>query len=357
VNQTGADTPKLDTKSWALFGQATYSLTDTLRLIGGVRYTYENRVQAGTQSITAGPPTFLAQYPYITMPISGEIASRKATWKAGVEYDLSPRNMLFATVATGFKGGGVINAAVNNTYPPETLTAYELGSRNRFFDNTLQVNLEGFYWKYKNKQEGGIRYTAEDGVAFLITPGDAELYGVDLDLTWKPTPHDIFNLGGEYLHAKYTRFTFEGFVASYSPARTSCTLDYAHLSAAGGLPVDCSGKPLPKAPKWSGNASYDHIFALASGGSIDAGVSAQMSSSYWLNTDYNPVEHAKGFVTFDATLTWTDASGHFQIGLWGRNLTKRAVYTGGIQEPFKDGVFYTSIKPPRTYGLRVGYKF
>jgi iron complex outermembrane receptor protein len=359
VNQTGADTPKLDTKSWALFGQATYSITDRLRLIGGLRYTYENKVQAGTESITAGPPTFLAQYPYITLPISGEITSRKVTFKAGAEYDVTPDNMLFATVATGTKGGGVINALVNNTFPPESLTAYEVGSRNRFFGNTLQLNIEGFYWKYKNKQEGGIRYTPQDGVAFLITPADATLYGADIDLTWKPTRADTFSIGGEYLHSRYDSFVYTGFVASYNGTRTSCALDYANLTAAGALPVDCSGKPLPKAPKWSGNASYEHRFELGDGGSVDFQALAQFSSSYRLNVDYIPSgeDRQRSYVTFDANLGYTDPSGRVTLTVWGKNLTKKAVLTGGIQEPFKDAVFYSSIRPPRTYGARIGYHF
>jgi hypothetical protein len=45
------------------------------------------------------------------------------------------------------------------------------------------------------------------------------------------------------------------------------------------------------------------------------------------------------------------------VTLWGKNLTKKAVLTGGIQEPFKDTIFYSSIRPPRTYGVRVGFKY
>jgi iron complex outermembrane receptor protein len=356
VNQTGADTPKLDTDSWAVFGQLTYSLTDSLRVIGGLRYTYEKKAQAGTESITAGPPTFLVAYPYITLPISGEVSARRLNFKAGFEYDLSPDNMLFATVATGFKGGGVINALVSNTFPPEKLTAYELGLRNRFLDNTVQLNLEAFYWKYKDKQEGGIRFTPQDGVAFLITPADATLYGLDVDLTWKPSRSDTFNIGGEYLHSEYDDYRYTGFVATVNPARTSCGLNFANAPA---VTVDCSGKQLPKAPKWSGNASYEHRFFLNGGSTIAFQAMAQFSSSYRLNVDYIPTgeDRQESYVTFDANLSYTDPSDRLTVTVWGKNLTKKAVLTGGIQEPFKDTIFYSSIRPPRTYGVRVGFKY
>ena len=355
VNRTGTDVPVLYTLSYAFFGQATYSLTDSLRAIGGLRYTWEKHRELGTGFATAGPPSFSAVYPYIPLPLDARITSSRVNYKAGLEFDVAPQNMVFATVATGFKGGGVINALTNNTYPPERLTAYELGSRNRFLDNRLQVNLEGFYWVYKDKQEGGIRYTPEDGVAFLITPGDATLFGADLDVVFKPVKNGTFTFGGEYLHARYDRYIYNGFVASYNANRTSCILGTP--TASGALPVDCSGKTLAKAPKWSGNASYEQIFPLANGSEISAKVLGQFSSDYWLAVDYNSNELAKGYVTVDANLTWTDPSGKLSVGLWAKNLTNHAVYTGGIEQPFKDNVVYTSIRPPRTVGLRLNFDY
>ena len=63
--------------------------------------------------------------------------------------------MLFATVASGYKSGGFFPAvpAPDNSFGPEELTAFTLGSRNRFLDGRLQVNLEAFYWRYRDKQE------------------------------------------------------------------------------------------------------------------------------------------------------------------------------------------------------------
>ena len=83
------------------------------------------------------------------------------TYKVGTEYDLTPRNMLFLTYATGEKAGGFNQGTLGGfpsdtkalPYNPENLAALEFGARNRFLDSRLQLNVEGFYWKYNNAQE------------------------------------------------------------------------------------------------------------------------------------------------------------------------------------------------------------
>jgi len=86
----------------------------------------------------------------------------KITWHAGVDYDLTPQNLLYASVETGFKAGGFFFSSDNGVFKPETITAYTLGSKNRFLDNRLQLNLELYYWDYKDQQ---ISHLGEDSLA------------------------------------------------------------------------------------------------------------------------------------------------------------------------------------------------
>ncbi len=92
--------------------------------------------------------------------------------------------MAYLTATRGFKSGGVYSGlAPDNTYQPEYLTSFDGGIRNRFLDNTLQVNLEGFYWKYRDYQFTFVNF-ATNGTQALVTTnaGKARLYGANTDI-------------------------------------------------------------------------------------------------------------------------------------------------------------------------------
>src|SRR5208282_3370552 len=110
------------------------------------------------------------------------------SWKVGAEDELTASNMVFATVSRGFKGGGnyVDTPGVNTSYKPEFLTAYELGSRNRFFDDTVQLNGELFYWALQDQQIPHTGYDSLNQIALITsTAHRAHMEGVDVDGIWK----------------------------------------------------------------------------------------------------------------------------------------------------------------------------
>jgi iron complex outermembrane receptor protein len=384
------------TRSAAAFGELTFSLTDATRLIAGARYTNDRRTIDG--SVTAIPPT-VAFLPtpetigcYLGLPnpclletYTGDKTFTKFTWKLGVEQDLSPMNMLFATLSTGFKAGGFDESAGLTagshealSFNPESLTAFELGSRNRFLDNRLQINAEAFYWKYKDHQEPRITVDGFGTLSFdYENAGDATLYGLDLDLIAKPTLSDTVRATVEYLHSVYNTFAYDvpldvtgapfvrgagnGFSSfnAVSPlaATTACNVSTITTGAlAGGAHVDCSGFPLTHAPRWSGSLGYDHRFGLAGGYSITLAAQAQFATSRYIAIDFLPQELAPSYVSENAYLTLASARDKWSIGLFGRNLSNRAIYTGAYEGPI-GSIVAADIEPPRTYGARVRVNF
>ena len=378
VNIAAADTPKLDTTSWAVFGESTFSFLPTFRGILGARYTYEKKEQAGTQVNTSPYPTFVHDFaipPFLwsnvdyvctdpspsgppfpnpvlcQLPVTGQTSAHKVTWKAGMEYDVAPDSMLFFTASTGFKAGGVFSTKhADPTYKPEQLLAFELGSRNRFLDNRLQVNFEGFYWKYKDKQEASVRFDAQDGVTFIIrNASKATLYGASLDLAWQATPADRINAYAEYVKSKYDNFTYE--------LTQSGTTGCPESPPAAVIEVNCTGKQLPKAPKFSGNLGYEHVFDLANAGSLTAAARAQYSSEIFQDITYAPTARMGGWTVYDADLTYDSPNKSWAVTTWVRNISNKAVYTGGSLYPFTPDVYYSTIRPPRTFGARVQVNF
>ncbi len=159
------------------FGQGIYHLTDQLRATAGFRYTVDHN------------STLLDNY-FGDPGIGGGIVrlhqkSDKLTWKAGLDYQITQENLVYGSVSTGFKPGGgnpgTAPAVVPANYAPETITAFEAGSKNAFFDKTLIANIAAFYYIDKNMQ-----YHAEDLINFdggVDNLPKVRIYGIEGEFT------------------------------------------------------------------------------------------------------------------------------------------------------------------------------
>lgn len=356
----------LGSKAYAVFGQGTYSLTSRWRVIAGARFTHERKRQDGEQtSILPPPPPGVSAL----TPAYGRRTDQKVNYKVGTQFDVAKRSMLYATVATGFKAGGFFPGVVapDNTYRPENLTAFTLGSRNRFADNRLQLNLEGFYWEYRDKTERYFGSTPTGARGLLTTnAGKATLYGLETDLDILPTDDDNVTLSATYNRTKYDSFVYEGFVAQSpvgaDPRSTGCVLGVATPAPGGSTQsVDCSGEPLVRAPLWAGSAAYKHVFHIGADYQLSAGADLQFASSQYLTADFIQSGRDDGYVTYNADLELRKGPA-WSVRAWGRNLSNHAIYTGGLRYPVTlpggdPTLFYADIRPPRTFGLTLSYHF
>lgn len=353
--------PKLNSTAPAAFGEATLSITNRFRVIGGLRYTDESRVRNGsivTYTYKAGNPGD----PRILNLSNQTLRAHALTWKGGAEYDISPQNLLFATVSKGFKSGG-FDATDADTYRPEYITAYTVGLKNRFLDNRLQLNLEGFYWKYKDQQIAflGIDST---GTTSLITrnAGQATIYGANVDIVWRPTPLNTFNLGAEYLHTKYDQFTY--LAVGNNAAGVRLADGCISNGVVGSQYIEnCTGNRLPRSPKFTLNSRLTHIIPLAAGNDLTLGGTVKHESMVYLLNNYSsPNFRQGGYVLFDADITY-NAHGRWSLQAFMRNITNKAVYQSASNEssvPPGSGALrgaVSAIAPPRTYGLRLQYNY
>src|SRR6202000_1401756 len=122
--------------------------------------------------------------------------------------------------------------------------------------------------------------------------------------------------------------------------------------------------PLVHAPDWTGSVGYDHLFNLPGSSSITASVDAQFTSSQYLSPDFIESGTNAGYAVLNMSVAWRSAN-EWVVTLWGRNLSDKAIYTGAgryacslpVQAGGDPTLFYSSIRPPRTYGLSVGKSF
>jgi iron complex outermembrane recepter protein len=361
--------PRLKTESKAVFGQLTYELADTIRLVAGGRYTSESKRQF-TSVFTGGrplPQTPVPPAPFVAAPFSGALSFSKFTWKAGIEIDAGPQSLLYANVSTGFKSGGFFVAAPpNNTFAPEELTAYTIGSKNRFLDNRLQLNIEAFYWDYKDQQitfVGGIRGSsglfAQGGTT--VNAGQSRMYGADVELILAPTDNDLLSVNVQYLDGQYKSLRTAAFSATGAPVVTGCTVTGSRLANPGVntarfYDTDCSGKPTINSPKWSATLAYEHTFDLGGDMALVAGARTQIQSAQYFNVNFIKSERQGSYAMADAFLTLEGPDRKWALTAFVNNITDEEVLVRtGVRPVLNFSV--ATLRPPRTYGLRASVNF
>jgi len=292
--------------------------------------------------------------------INSGLKNNKFTYRLAAQYDLSPRNMIYASFETGYHAGGFSFARGLETFAPETLDAYTLGTKNRFLDNRLQVNLEAFYWKYRNQQFTQFGYDLGNppSTVFLTRNiGTSTLKGFDLDLEFQPMPNTRLSGTVQYLDTKYDSFVY--YVPNQGlPPNTACGFTPTTQTTPGGtvsvFAVDCSGRPAFNAPKWSVTVDGRQTVPLGDYKLVlQAGT--RFRTATYLSADYlSYLKAASNFVTtLSATVAqaddrWSLTAYVFNVENNQRILNPTATSANLIQ---------TNAEQPRTYGVRASFKF
>lgn len=384
------------TESYAVFGRATAHLTDTLRLVGGIRYTNDDKDFNGTSQrlliactlmTPTGPncptaplfslvPTLAQQtipHPAVSggatplivngrfsgavdtrgdVNVDAELPTDKVTYRAAVEYDLTPRSLLYFSYETGYRTGGFSLSTGYETYQPEKITAYTFGAKNRFFDNRLQLNLEAYRWLYSNQQVNhvGIDLAGQTG-SFTQNIGRSTNQGIEAEARYLLTPTTVLSTDIQYLDATYDSFVYQAPIGS-APVVTGCRQS---VTSATLRTVDCSGRPTFNSPKWTANFGIEQTLRLP-GYKLVASADTQYRSSRYVGFDYTVQEHQTATFETNAELTLTPDVGRWSLQAYARNL-ENTRYDVDANLFGLGNILTESTNAPRTYGVRVSYKY
>lgn len=310
------------------FGQLTYSVTDRFRLTGGIRVSRDKNKQAYSVTVedaSTGEQTFSS-------------SQGSTTYKAGFEYDLAPHSMLYGHVATGFKQGGISTTVPPTPFKPEKLVSFELGSKNRFFDNKLQLNFAVFHYRYKNYQfqtfqelpVGDSGATANFPV--IGNAGSTTINGGEVELDAAP-----WKLGHIRATLTYLDATYGEAVLPNNP--------FVNQGE-----YDLDGTQIQNAPKWAANLSFEQGVELF-GGILTAGVSSHLSTGYYVTPEqYLPGARQKGYTRTDLSLRY-EGDGGWSIGALLKNIENDA------QTTYVFPAYRRFVSAPRTFVVTAGYKF
>jgi iron complex outermembrane receptor protein len=406
------------TESLAFFARGSFSVTDELRLVGGIRYTDESRsIDAHVDSVAgvclieppAGPPQcpqvptlpvaltlddalqqlgpalfpgrspfvppVIGAYPYgpfgpmgpgalfVVTPtdIVRDSGDEEFTFRAAIEYDVTPDNLLYASYESGFRAGGFNISFGNEEYEPEFIDAYTIGSKNSFFDNRLQVNLEAFYWDYRGQQLAALGVDGRGNNSFYTrNVGESSVKGVEIDFQVLATETTLFRGGVQYLDATYDSFQYNQVDLSdptdppnFLTPITGCPYTQV-LAPVRSFNIDCSGMPALYAPDWSFNLGVDQTIATGFG-EFTAIIDTRYRADRVIGFNYLPTEDGGDDFTIDASLSFEPDSVPLTVTAFVRNLTNEAIPS--VYQVGAGNVASAAYEPPRTYGLRLGYEF
>jgi iron complex outermembrane receptor protein len=333
-------------KSYAGFAQGTYSVLPSLRLTLGLRESHDEK-DYFSQSVRNLSPVPDPATNFVT-PSFATLKSSKLTWRAGVEYDAAEHTMLYGTVSTGYKAGGVNSGCLQGTshngiqctggialpesvlfYEPETITSYEAGVKSRFADGRFYVTADAFHYDYNNLQLGTVQLVAGLYIQATANAAKATVNGAEFNGVWLPNAHNEVDFGLTYLDAQYG--------------------DYFPLGV--GNPPNYKGRPLDDSPKYTVNLGYTYQQPLSGGGGLELSARSHFSDGYVVSVVTIPTQYRQpSYHVTDVSATYRASGDRWYLQAFAKNLENEIVVVAANTNLVVPSA-------PFTYGLRAGFHF
>ena len=318
--------------SLAAFGQASRELFRATTLTLGFRETYERkRFRALQDGVYPDGSTV----PFATG--SARQSSKEPTWRVSLDHQLTPDEMVYVSYNRGYKTGGHNDEVLPVApYKPETLDAFEVGEKGKFFAHHLLLNLAWFYYNYRNLQSVG--YPA--GTEVVYNAPRAIISGVDLD--YQAAVAKGFSVAGgvEFLRATYGNFPGAQFSIPIPGGGTELST------------FNAIGNHLPLAAKWTVDVGPLYTIPLAAAGTATVAATYSYNAGFYYEPDNR--FHQGGYGLVNASAMWSSLDEAWSVRAWGKNLTQKAYTTAMYAQTNGD---YAEYAPPRTFGLTVTRKF
>ncbi|MBA4150708.1 MAG: TonB-dependent receptor [Verrucomicrobia bacterium] len=308
-----------ENSTYAVFGQATYTIGEKLDLTAGLRFSYEDR------SMDRG--SNLENPFYGTIPISSYSVSDEFTDlspRFGASYQVTDAIETYASVRRGFQSGG-FNAANNNPamsrYDSSHSWHYEIGAKSKFLEDRLFVNAAVFYSDYDDYQTYRINpFNPID--AYMINAENVRSYGAEVDATIRPVQGLELSAA-----AGVTKAEFREFAGIFD------------------------GNDVNFVPEFTANIAVQYRLSCG----FYARVEVQGLGDYWLDEANTAKQSAFGLV--NARLGYENK--HFEVYLFGRNLLDKE-YTNNaldLRWALQPDLLVRQPGDPMTFGIAIAGKF
>ena len=331
----------VETKTWSVFGDFTYDLSDTLSVSVGGRYTNDKRTSqvlrttflGGFSNLFGGTGVAAA----VTSNFDGSATFKDFNPRASISWQPNADHNVYFTYSQGFKGGGFDprgqTTACRNprggactadevfdfmAFDPETVDSFELGWKASLLDNRVNISLAGFIAQYTDVQiPGSVGFDANgDGtnetfIGITSNAGEADVNGIEFE--------------GTALVGK--DFAGEG-------SRFSINWSLGVLDAKYNTFIDAFGNDVAdqrvfqNTPEITAHMGFNFGLPMAGGMTDFIGLASLKSDASQFEVP-NPFLDQDGFVLVDASVVYTVDSGLFSIGVHGKNLFDKEYIVAG----------------------------
>ncbi|MEM9254572.1 MAG: TonB-dependent receptor [Pseudomonadota bacterium] len=344
-----------DFVNWGIFTDLTYQLTDSVRLIGGLRYSYDKK----DYSWQTFPQDL--DWPFAPVRVAFDPVQAGATednffdafedsesWdqvtgRAVAEWDFLDTAMTYLSVATGYKSGGydgqIYSSVIAGPFDPEEITSYEWGLKGDFFEDRVRVEFAAFYMELENSQTTeDTRESPDDPTAQpTVVSTDEDILGWEIVAHWQII--DSLRIAGLTTWRENERTQAPFFDSAGEPAggrseKLKNQWDYT-------LRLDWT----PNIPVGFLLVHVDYIFNDAEDPSDDP----IFTTGPWYFQDSE---------ILNARIAWANPEDNLELAVWGKNLLDKeyADNPGGLVADTL-GAYKTNIEDPLTYGVEIRYTF
>jgi iron complex outermembrane receptor protein len=338
----------LKTDSYAAYANASFAVTDALRLSAGVRWTREDKDYFRTTSTFSSAPVLASVAPLVF--------DVKDHWTdvspmASIDYQISPSTMAYLRYAKGFKSGGfngrANSATERTTYDPETVNSFEAGLKTTIA-RQLRVNVAAFYNNYKDFQARVSGTEVIEGVPTatlsVLNAGRLRIKGAELEAAWTPTRQVLLDAQIGYLDAEYKEFDDARFIA-FGGSRAFQRPAFS--------------------PKWTMRYGAQYSFDLGSSGGVTIGGQARYRSRQALavdNTFINTDTEIEGlfqdsYWLADARIVWENARKTLSLGVYGNNLFEKLYRTDAQEFSSIGNIRTVYFGAPRTVSVKLTARY
>jgi outer membrane receptor protein involved in Fe transport len=424
-------------KSYGLFGEAYWDVSDKLKFTVGLRYNNDRKRQVARAPLLsffvpygltdANDSPLIGDYdadastPGNQEYAIGKVKFGRLTGRAVVDYQITRNNLVYASYSRGYKSGGINPPIdpqfdVSPTFTPETINAFEIGSKNTFLDGALRLNLAGFYYDYK-----GLQLSRIVGRTSVNDNTDATVWGGEAEAVIRPTRDLLFNLTASYLKSKIKGLSLvdprdpsggrsdaviikdlaggancvvtanaggaaaaNAFVNGVNAAvftggatvpvtqpipGTNTTGAYslcavlqaqagANFNVLDGIEQDLSGNELPQAPNVKLSAGAQYTFRFGNGMTLVPRADIAYTGSFFARSFNRPVDKVDGFTAINAQVQLNGPDDRWNVRAFVTNLTNNDAITGQFVADASSGLFTNVFTlEPRVFGIGAGVKF
>jgi iron complex outermembrane recepter protein len=360
-------------QSFGTFAQLNYHVTDSLRVTGGIRYTWDKRsidrqstndwrlpdnLEKCTVGVNAGKTADQAK---CSDPANAKF--NYPAWTLGVDYRVSDQFFVYAKTSGASMSGGFnsrfVPAPFTQQFSPEKVRDAEVGFKGDFLDRRLRTNMAFFYAKQSNVQRIVNALVGTTLTQFVTNAGKVDAKGFEFEATALPVESLELTGSVAYLDAKYvkgSRFENQG-------------------TAAVPVLVDRANEPVTQAPKWTANIgatqkfdvgfgelAFHADYAYISSRAMDAATAKSIAqggtqASIDATAIANRASIIKGYGLLNGRISLNLEKPNIEIAIWARNLTDKPWFTNVFNNYTGLGATVQFQGQPRTFGATATYRF